>query len=155
MVQTDHRSLKWIDKAKDTYARLTHWSLALQPYQFTEEHRQGKANCNADTLSWMSSEECCTPRKQGKDVKNALQNAIPKGSHDQQFSPTDQSGGTSWSPCKSSTYIWARPDTNQLATQDWTATQTSKTKRVLKYCYYYYCMLYYYYRIRHYCRYCI
>lgn len=33
-IQTDHRSLEWLDRLKENNARLTHWSLALQPYQF-------------------------------------------------------------------------------------------------------------------------
>lgn len=38
-IQTDHRALQWLNKLKDTNARLTRWSLALQPYQFMVEHR--------------------------------------------------------------------------------------------------------------------
>ena len=110
VVQTDHRTLRWLDWAKDTNARLTRWSLALQPYQFTVENRQGKANCNADALSRMSSEECCTPKKEGKDVKNA----IPRGSP---YLPTDQSDGSNWRS-ESSTYKRAPPDNDQLPTQD-------------------------------------
>ena len=33
-VETDHRSLVWLDKLKDSNSRLTRWSLALQPYDF-------------------------------------------------------------------------------------------------------------------------
>ena len=32
VVQTDHRALEWLDRMKDNNARLTQWSLALQPY---------------------------------------------------------------------------------------------------------------------------
>ena len=31
-IQTDHRSLEWLDKMKENNARLTRWSLLLQPY---------------------------------------------------------------------------------------------------------------------------
>lgn len=51
VIQTDHRSLTWLDKLKDNNARLTRWSLFLQPYNYTVEHRAGKANGNADALS--------------------------------------------------------------------------------------------------------
>lgn len=68
-VQTDHRALRWLDKAKDTNARLTRWSIALQPYQFTVEHRQGRANGNADALSRIPAEECCAPNKEGENVR--------------------------------------------------------------------------------------
>ena len=50
-IQTDHRSLEWLDRLKENNARLTRWSLFLQPYQYTVQYRQGKRNGNADTLS--------------------------------------------------------------------------------------------------------
>ena len=52
-IQTDHRSLEWLDKLKESNPRLGRWSLALQPYlyRYTVEHRPGKANGNADYLS--------------------------------------------------------------------------------------------------------
>ena len=52
-VQTDHRALQWLDRLKESNSRLTRWSLALQPFQFQVEHRAGKANANADSLSRM------------------------------------------------------------------------------------------------------
>ena len=51
IVQTDHQALVWLDRLKDNNARLTRWSLALQPYSFQVIHRPGKANGNADMLS--------------------------------------------------------------------------------------------------------
>lgn len=50
-IQTDHRALIWLDRLKENNARLTRWSLALQPYQFKVAYRSGKANANADALS--------------------------------------------------------------------------------------------------------
>ena len=50
-IQTDHRSLEWLDKLKESNPRLCRWSLSLQPYLYTVEHRPGKANGNADCLS--------------------------------------------------------------------------------------------------------
>ena len=50
-IQTDHRALEWLDRLKDNNARLTRWSLALQPYQFVVRYRAGSANNNADGLS--------------------------------------------------------------------------------------------------------
>ncbi len=50
-VQTDHRSLEWLNRLKDKNTRLTRWSLELQSYSFTVCHRAGKANANADGLS--------------------------------------------------------------------------------------------------------
>ena len=50
-IQTDHRSLQWLNQLKDTNSRLTRWSLSLQPYCYTVEYRSGKGNGNADALS--------------------------------------------------------------------------------------------------------
>ena len=55
-VQTDHRALEWLDRIKDNNARLTRWSLALQPFAYTVEYHAGKANANADALSRAPSE---------------------------------------------------------------------------------------------------
>ena len=52
-IQTDHRSLVWLDRLKESNTRLARWSLALQPYQFTVTYRPGSANNNADALSRM------------------------------------------------------------------------------------------------------
>ena len=51
IIQTDHRALQWLDRLKDSNPRLARWSLALQPYQFTVEHRAGLLNGNTDALS--------------------------------------------------------------------------------------------------------
>ena len=56
VVQTDHRSLKYLHKMKDSTGRLARWSLFLQPYSFTIHHRAGKDNGNADGLSRIPSE---------------------------------------------------------------------------------------------------
>ncbi len=50
-VQTDHRALLWLDRLKESNARLTRWSLALQQYSFRVEHRAGRLHANADALS--------------------------------------------------------------------------------------------------------
>ena len=50
-IQTDHHSLVWLDQMKEKNARLTRWSLSLQPYDFTVVHRRGVDNNNADVLS--------------------------------------------------------------------------------------------------------
>ena len=48
---TDHAPLKWMSTAKDTNARVTRWFLELQNFNFSVEHRSGKAHGNADALS--------------------------------------------------------------------------------------------------------
>ena len=50
-IETDHRSLVWMERLNHTNNRLARWSSALQTYQFTIRHRAGKANGNADALS--------------------------------------------------------------------------------------------------------
>ena len=55
-IQTDHRSLEWLHRLKENNARLTRWSLSLQPYNFVVEHRAGSKNGNADALSRVSQQ---------------------------------------------------------------------------------------------------
>ena len=52
-ILTDHRALQWLNNFKEKNSRLTRWSLALQPFTFTIEHKKGEDNANADTLSRM------------------------------------------------------------------------------------------------------
>ena len=40
-----------LDCLKDNNARLTQWSLSLQPFQFCINHQPGKASSNVDALS--------------------------------------------------------------------------------------------------------
>ena len=66
-IQTDHRALEWLDRLKDNNARLTRWSLALQPYQYVVRYRAGSANNNADGLSRAFADDPTTssPEKEG------------------------------------------------------------------------------------------
>ncbi|MCP3668139.1 MAG: hypothetical protein GY696_37575, partial [Gammaproteobacteria bacterium] len=48
---TDQAPLKWILKSRDSTGRLQRWSLSLQEYDYTVEHRKGIHNSNADALS--------------------------------------------------------------------------------------------------------
>ena len=48
---TDHKPLLYLERAKDTNARLLRWSIALQGFSFTIEHKKGSTNANADALS--------------------------------------------------------------------------------------------------------
>ena len=51
IIQTDHRELQWLQQFKEGNSRLMRWSLALQSYQFTVEHRKRQDDANADGLS--------------------------------------------------------------------------------------------------------
>ena len=51
VIQTNHRSHEWLESLKEGNPKLCRWSLALQPYEYTVEHRAGAANLNADALS--------------------------------------------------------------------------------------------------------
>ena len=51
LIQTDHRSLEWLNRLKHTNARLTRWSLFLQGYSYEVKYRSGQSNGNADALS--------------------------------------------------------------------------------------------------------
>ena len=66
-IQTDHRALEWLDRLKNNNARLTRWSLALQPYHFVVRYRAGTVNNNADGLSRAFADDPTTssPEKEG------------------------------------------------------------------------------------------
>jgi len=51
VLQTDHRSLLFMDQAKQANARLMRWALALQSYKFRAESIKGSDNVGADFLS--------------------------------------------------------------------------------------------------------
>jgi len=51
IVYTDHNALKWLMNIKDPSGKLARWSLLLQQFDFTIEHRPGVNNGNADALS--------------------------------------------------------------------------------------------------------
>ncbi|MCP3667793.1 MAG: DDE-type integrase/transposase/recombinase, partial [Gammaproteobacteria bacterium] len=53
---TDQAPLKWILKSRDSTGRLQQWSLSLQEYDYTVEHRKGIHNANADALSRLHAE---------------------------------------------------------------------------------------------------
>ena len=48
---TDHEPLKWLMTTQKLTRKLARWSLLLQEYDFTVEHRAGVENTNADCLS--------------------------------------------------------------------------------------------------------
>ena len=66
-IQMDHRALQWLNNFKEKNSRLTRWSLALQPFTFTIEHKKGKDNANADTLPRMP-EYMFQPLEGGENV---------------------------------------------------------------------------------------
>ena len=68
IIQTDHRALQWLHKFKEKNARLTHWSLLLQQYNFTVEHRKGRQNANTDALSRLHF----VPEKEEENVEDPL-----------------------------------------------------------------------------------
>ena len=47
---TDHSALRYLYPMPDTSNMLTRWAIALQSYDFTVEHKQGKLNIIPDTL---------------------------------------------------------------------------------------------------------
>ena len=51
VLQTDHRPLVYLDRAKLSNARVTRWALALQPFKYRTESIKGSDNVGADYLS--------------------------------------------------------------------------------------------------------
>lgn len=50
-VFTDHKALLWLNKVKDTNAKLGRWALELQNFTFDIIFKEGKNNKNADAIS--------------------------------------------------------------------------------------------------------
>ena len=53
VLETDHRSLEYLNTSHSINPRLTRWSLALQPFRFTIKYIKGSENVGADYLSRM------------------------------------------------------------------------------------------------------
>lgn len=50
-LETDHRPLQWMDRMRDSNARITRWYLSMQPFRFSVHHIPGRDNATADFLS--------------------------------------------------------------------------------------------------------
>ena len=51
IIETDHRTLGWLDRLHENNSGLTRWSLALRPFEYSVKYRSGNLNHNADILS--------------------------------------------------------------------------------------------------------
>ena len=62
IIQTDHKSLVWLHRFKDTEGMMARWLHTLQQFQFSIVHRAGRDNSNADGLSRVPTFHCgpCT-----------------------------------------------------------------------------------------------
>ena len=72
-IETDHRSLEYLQRMRETNGRLTRWSLSLQPYDFVIRHRAGVNNGNADGLSRIAYTQQASSEKGGGDVRDSHQ----------------------------------------------------------------------------------
>ena len=61
-LRTDHKSLVWLHRFKDTEGMMARWLHTLQQFQFSIIHRAGREHGNADGLSRAPSSPCreCT-----------------------------------------------------------------------------------------------
>lgn len=61
-LRTDHKSLVWLHRFKDTEGMLSRWMHLLQQFNFVIVHRAGQDHGNADGLSRVNSSPCpqCT-----------------------------------------------------------------------------------------------
>ena len=76
-VITDHKSLKWLDKTKNSNSRLYRWSYELSQFQYNIIHRPGRVNQNADALS--RREYPVEPSVSGSDTANKQGNQNTAG----------------------------------------------------------------------------
>ena len=61
-LRTDHKSLVWLHRFKDTEGMMARWIPTLHQFQFTMVHRAGSDHGNADGLSQAHTDPCrqCT-----------------------------------------------------------------------------------------------
>ena len=61
-IRTDHKSLVWLHRFKDTEGMMACWLHILQQFQFSIVHRAGRDHGNADGLSRVPTSPCgqCT-----------------------------------------------------------------------------------------------
>ena len=61
-LRTDHKSLVWLHRFKDTEGMMARWLHTLQQFQFSIVHRAGRDHSNADGLSRAPTSPCrqCT-----------------------------------------------------------------------------------------------
>ena len=62
IIRTDHKSLVWLHRFKDTEGMMARWLHTLQQFQFTIVHRASRDHSNADGLSRVPTSPCgqCT-----------------------------------------------------------------------------------------------
>ena len=62
IIRTDHKSLVWLHRFKDSEGMMARWLHTLQQFQFTIVHRAGRDHSNADGLSRVPTSPCgqCT-----------------------------------------------------------------------------------------------
>lgn len=59
VVQSDHRSLQWLDSIAKSNARMARWNLIFQNYDLTTVYRKSSLHGNADSLSRIESTADC------------------------------------------------------------------------------------------------
>ena len=81
-LRTDHKSLVWIHRFKDTQGMMARWLHTLQQFQFSIVHRAGRDHSNADGLARVPASPCgqctCMERKSPTGCHHPLGN-IPTG----------------------------------------------------------------------------
>eukprot|EP00731_Ephydatia_muelleri_P030199 Em0021g722a len=67
IIQTDHRVLEWLDRLRENNAKLSRWSIALQPFKFEVRHRPGKDN-GQRRLPFSTSDRMTSVEEKGRNV---------------------------------------------------------------------------------------
>ena len=73
-LRTDHKSLVWLHRFKDTEGMMARWLHTLQQFQFSIIHRAGREHGNADGLSRAPSTPCkqCSRTRRFKDTEGMM-----------------------------------------------------------------------------------
>ena len=72
LLRTDHGSLRWLTKFKNTDGQLARWLEVLSEYNYEIQHRAGLKHTNADALSRRICDDCKYCRRQEVKLENEI-----------------------------------------------------------------------------------
>ena len=119
LVRTDHAALKWVMAFKEPEGQVARWLQVLGTYDYTVEHRPGKAHGNADGLSRIPCRQCGMGDEDTKAVE-ACRAVTRQGARDPDVAMevraewvADQRAD----PVLGRVYTWKETETTPLATE--------------------------------------
>ena len=117
-VVTDHAALRYLMSAKDPTNRIARWVMYLQQYDFTIEHRPGRASGNADGLSRAPVNPAAPEEEATRAATVMAAFALSNPSLPLVVNPTQQIRELQWRDPVLRAYITYLRDGNTLANVD-------------------------------------